>query len=360
VLVVQDPPIYLIYQQGRGSCDGVGALLDLPPAPLAGAGRYYLPDVDPKTECTCNLPITNGPISVAADIGVSDVYQDSCAAYSDKQVLPAGVADFLGPNQVMTFVVPAASSQRLISRDAAHFIYAFGGNSNQVAPWNSQPNIFQRTEASGTQSMIAKAIGVTASMWLGTSVTGSGDMLNAVTAANSNAAAAESTIGILAVDLADDNRKMGPSKGLVILGYQHTGQSCAYWPDSTPTAFDKINVRDGHYPIWGPIHFLTNVGGDGRPTNPDVAAVTDYLTGVIDTPVELLRAEIKDAHTVPQCAMKVTRSKEIGPYQPYHPAKPCRCFFEKQNGAGADCVACSDSMPCAAGQACNFGYCEAM
>ena len=34
-----------------------------------------------------------------------------------------------------------------------------------------------------------------------------------------------------------------------------TYQLCGYLPDSTGTSFDKKNVRDGHYWLWGAQHF---------------------------------------------------------------------------------------------------------
>jgi hypothetical protein len=351
-------PIYLIYQNTRGSCDGVHAMLDGAPVPLAGTATYYDPAIfagDGGAIPVCNLG------AAPVDVGVSDVYQDSCVDFADIHTLPPGVRDFLGPNQVMTFVVPAASSQTIISRDAAYLIYGFGATTNPVAPWTDHNLIFQRTAASGTQSMISIAIGVPAARWAGIlSPRGGsgGNLRDSVLDQNANAANAEATIGILAADVADQNRASGPTTGLKILAYQHAGQSCAYYPDASPTSLDKINVRDGHYPIWGPLHFLTTVGTDGRPTNADVATLMDFLTSVAP-PAELLQAEIA-ASVVPQCAMKVTRFKEVGPYVPYRPPNPCGCFFDTRVGAGAvaDCTACGDATPCAAGKICSYGYCE--
>ena len=41
------------------------------------------------------------------------------------------------------------------------------------------------------------------------------------------------------------------------LAFQANGQTKAYYADSTSGARDRQNVRDGHYPIWGPVHFFT-------------------------------------------------------------------------------------------------------
>ena len=59
------------------------------------------------------------------------------------------------------------------------------------------------------------------------------------------------SIGILASDVADSYRDR-----LRILAYQDYGQRCAFTPDSSETSKDKRNVRDGHYPIFGPLHRL--------------------------------------------------------------------------------------------------------
>src|SRR5262249_38272776 len=157
--------------------------------------------------------------------------------------------DFFGPNQVMNFVVPTASSQTLISAEAAYFVFGFG-MAGKADPWTDETFIFQRSATSGTQAMIAAAINLPPTQRKGVSEAKSSDMLAAV----SMSTAPEKTIGILASDVADQNRTT-----VKILAYQHYKQECAWLPDSSSTSFDKINVRDGHYPIWGPLHLLSKV-----------------------------------------------------------------------------------------------------
>ena len=50
---------------------------------------------------------------------------------------------------------------------------------------------------------------------------------------------------------------------LNILAYQNTGQRCGYYPDRDANSNEKQNVRDGHYAIWGPMHFLTRIDSNG-------------------------------------------------------------------------------------------------
>src|SRR5205814_1125309 len=110
--------------------------------------------------------------------------------------------------------------------------------------------IFQRTGGSGTQNMIATAINVPAAKWQpSTNTNSSSDLIFAAITGAATAGKANAAIGILSTDYMDLHRDTVKE-----LAYQHTGQSCGYLPDSDANAFDKANVRDGHYMIWGPLH----------------------------------------------------------------------------------------------------------
>lgn len=370
-LATQANPIYVIYNQQQGSCDGVHQMLDepvlgTPPTPMGtGLANYYVPAdfLDGGAAPTCTLE------NDVADIGLSDVFQDSCADFSTVHAIPMGIKDFQGPIQPMEFVVPAASSATSISADAAYFVFGFGG-AGQVAPWTDDTFIYHRTALSGVQSMLAKAIGVPSDKWrpVGTnpgvagatnSFATSGGVRDALKALNADATNAPKGIGTLSAGTADANPKTGPTTGLSRLAFQYTGQTCGYWADSTATSFDKVNVRDGHYAIWGPIHHLVKVNDMGQPTNSDVATIVNFVTEATDS--DPFMNAVIDAHDVPQCAMKVQRSSEIGPYTPYHPAKPCGCYMEKRLGAGAECVSCNSDTDCgdAGDKVCSHSYCEA-
>jgi ABC-type phosphate transport system substrate-binding protein len=340
-LASASPVTTTIIYKGQGSCTGVDAVFNN--TPLTGTASYW--DAT-GTEQTCDLA-TAGDI---ADVGISDVFSSSCAGFGNP---PAGIGDFFGPNQVMNFVVPKASSQTLISAEAAYFVFGFGSQ-GMVMPWNNDQFIFIRSASSGTQSMLAAAINVPPAKWKGVSQSGSGALLTAV----ASSTLPESTIGILASDVADANRDK-----VKILAYQHFKQDCAWLPDSSSTAFDKINVRDGHYPLWGPLHFFAKVDANNTPIKPDAANFIGYFTGKVTPPagVNLLDLEIS-AYTVPECAMKVKRTSELGPVSSYTPAKACGCYFEaKANGtAPASCKTCTKDADCTGSTThCNYGYCEA-
>ena len=109
--------------------------------------------------------------------------------------------------------------------------------------------------------------------------------------------AAEQSIGILSIDYADKNR--GNLRSLYL---QAKGQTCGYLPDSNKNAFDKMNVRDGHYPLWGYVHFFTPVGPGGVPSDAAKAMVTRFSIARLD---QGLIDNIIGASLIPQCAMKV-------------------------------------------------------
>lgn len=331
-------PVTIVYK-GQGSCTGVSAILE--EVPMTGTASFW--DAN-GTEATCNLELTGN----VANIGVSDVFATSCPNVS---ALPAGVGDFYGPVQVMEMVVPVASSQTVISAEAAYLLWGFG-SAGQVSPWDDENLLIRRNEQSGTQTMIGLSIGVPANRWKGIDAGGSGGVLTKV----SSSTDPEKTVGILAADVADANRS-----SLKVLAFQSYGQKCGYWPDSTPTAFDKKNVRDGHYPIWGPLHLFAKVDANDKPIHAETAKIIGYLTGEIAAPsgANILDLQIA-ANTVPMCAMNVKRASEVGDVSAYAPEEPCGCYFDFKTTGATSCQSCSQDSDCTGnGQRCRHGYCEA-
>jgi hypothetical protein len=157
---------------------------------------------------SCTVPVA---APVLADIGASDVFATTCRKLPGG--LPSNVGDFLGPVQPMTFVVPKASHESSISAEAAYYVYGFGADSG-VEPWTAETAIFQRDANSGTQRMVAAAIGIDADRWRGTPTTGSDDLKTKV----STSADPTRAIGILSTDVAQENRAI-----LDVLAYQHFG-----------------------------------------------------------------------------------------------------------------------------------------
>jgi ABC-type phosphate transport system substrate-binding protein len=343
VLVAQTPPVTIVYA-GQGSCVGVDAILN--GTALRGSGTTALSSWDESgAEAKCDLPTTAVAV---ADIGVSDVFASTC--FSLPGGVPSNVQDFLGPVQAMTFVVPKQSSERSISAEAAYYVFGFGAGSG-AKPWTDESWILHRDDQSGTQRMISAAIGVGPSRWKGTVTTSSSDLLSHLTAPGTGAQA----LGILSADVAQAN--LGT---ISILAYQNHGQACGYTPDRDATTNEKINVRDGHYAIWGPLHLLTRVTNTGYPATPAVADVIGYVTGTKVAPpgLDLIALEAR-THVVPECAMRVKRVQEMGALASFAPSGACGCYYEKVANGRTACQPCMSSNDCpTTAPACSYGYCE--
>lgn len=338
-LAAQTPPVTIVYS-GQGSCVGVDAILN--GTPIRGTPAIW--DAA-GTEAKCDIAAAATPV---ADVGVSDVFASTCFALPGG--LPSNVQDFLGPVQAMTFVVPKGSTEASISAEAAYYIFGFGGGSG-VKPWTDESWILHRDDQSGTQRMIAAAIGVSAERWKGTAATSSSDLLARLSATGTGSQA----IGILSADVAQGNQNSA-----TILAYQNFGQSCGYYPDRDVTTNEKINVRDGHYAIWGPVHLLTRVTAAGYPANSAAADVIGYATGtkVAPTGLDLIALEAQ-THVVPQCAMRVKRVQEMGPLASFAPSGSCGCYYDKVANGKTTCQACASPRDCpATAPVCSYGYCE--
>jgi ABC-type phosphate transport system substrate-binding protein len=346
-------PITIVYSKG-GSCLGPTSVVSGTLA--SGTGAYWPSTGDASTpiEAQCDLPAEGAAI----DIGASDVFASSCPGLTDQAVTAAGVQDFWGPNQIMTFVAPSrAIGVNNISAEAAYLTMGMPLTGKAVSPWTTGASLAIRNSASGTQTMIGKAIRLDASKWLGTDEGGSSGVVNAMVAAN-NQPSPQQWLGILSTGETDANRS-----NMKVLAFQPFGEKCAILPDSSLTSFDKINVRTGAYPIWGPLHLYTKATGTPpAPVNPNAALIIGYFTGSTTPPAgetQLLDLEIAN-YTVPQCAMKVKRTSEMGAIVPNSVSKPCGCYFEaKVPGGSTSCTPCSSAAPCAtAGTICSYGYCE--
>jgi ABC-type phosphate transport system substrate-binding protein len=399
--------VAIIYQN-PDSCLGLNDALSNTASTEAGVKTQYLDPVNGAVACLPDSPTPQTP-----DIGVSDVFLQTCETAGTVTAPTQKIVEVEGPIQAMTFAVPALSSASSISARAAYVLFGYDAQ-YPVATWTQPANVFVRANTSGTLNMLGTAIGLSSSKWANaeTSVpdggaiptqqqSSTGNEFNAISKVTSNA---DATIGILSYEAVEqDNAKAAASNPaqptVKILPYQHTGQTCGYLPDSTQTSLDRINVRQGRYDVWGPLHFVVSVDANGYPLghNPDaIATVLNYFiatgpngTGMTDAtaPVQvapftipssdagvassgaqaLITAEatVSQGGVVPWCAMQVVRTSEVGPEASYQPGESCGCFFEKTaTGAPVQsyCKSCTDDTGCAATPSfpkCRFGYCEA-
>jgi hypothetical protein len=233
--------------------------------------------------------------------------------------------------------------------------------------------------------MIGNALGFVDTDWSSaiTNVYSSASALESAISGQTATANANETLGILSVTNTDTARPGSLSPTPVKeLAFQANGQECGYLPDSTSAAFDKLNVRQGRYVIWGPIHFITAVAG-GKPANtsnpgdaPTDAAVQeliDLLTlspSLTDPQAEASIQASAQAGVIPDCAMQVQRTGEVTPkpveYSYSPPEGSCGCYWESQTIAGATptgCHPCTASATCSktypATPVCRYGFCEA-
>lgn len=327
----------LVYQS-PGACLGINALLA--DTKITGTASYW--DADGK-EQTCDLPLTGQAVDFA-NMGNSAT---SCPGVSQ---LPAGVGDFEGAVQPFTLIVPTASTQQSISREAAYLAFGLGAG-GQAAPWIDEAQIFRRDANSAAQLFIAIATGVPAGKFKGVDTKNNAGTVTAVSSSTSP----EAAIGLVSGEVADANRAT-----VRILAYQHTGQTCGYWPDSSVTSFDKRNVRTGQYYVWSPTHYFAKVDASGKPADPKVKDLLGILTteAAAPTGVDINQLAIK-AGSVPKCAMEVQRKGDLGEISSYAPAAPCGCFYESVATGTTSCTACTKDAECTGSAThCRFGFCE--
>ncbi len=350
----------IVYQQS-GSCVGVRSAIDPTNNVLSstnGTATYYTPN---GTQQTCSLNASDG---LTADIGASDVFYSTC--YLGQAVtppLPANVGENFGPVQIMNFAVPQASTQQSISLTAAYYVFGFGGSAHPVPPWTDPNQLQIRSANSGTQSLIAAAIGVPPGLWKGVGHGTSQQVGDALVAAGKGGdpRIANSALGILASDYLLQNAQV--LRGLAV----QDESSCGYYPNSTAFARDNANARDGHYPLWGPSHFYARTdAATNLPLKPGVSQFIDGLNGVTALPGLDLVAEYAAKGLVPECAMHVTRTNDGGDYTKFKAPSTCNCYFELHATGATSCQTCNANTDCpSAAPNCNkfglppqAGYCD--
>ncbi len=357
--VLESLNIATVIYQGAGSCVGVNAILNGSTLKsIAKTATYYDPvlnnGVVQTGTCTIDVP------TAVPDLGISDVFPSTCDPQYASQGLPTNVGLFAGPVQVMEFVVPVNSMQTSISSEAAYMVYGFGAGSG-VSPWTDPNFLLQRSATSGTQNMVGASINLLPSqfVWNGVKNASGTGIVTGITnvtkgllvdggapATPLTQSNIDSTLGILASDVADANRMV-----LKPLAFQDVGESCGWYPDSTKASFDKKNVRDGHYPIWGPSHFLAYVDANGNPNKQEVKTLIDALNGA-NTQVLATLDIIQfyaTSHIIPECAMHVSRTSDGKDYTAFSPPTSCSCYYDLQATGqvhATQCIPCKKDSDC--------------
>jgi len=348
-LLMSGSPSYRPVFMPGTSCGGVNAIFDPNtalikdiPGTLTKAATYAYYFDDTGTQVNCLLD----PAGNLVDIGVSNLYPTVC---NPAYVTGGIVAGYLGPVVTFGFTVPATSKQDAISVEAAHIVFGLGGQDPlgvNLTPWTDPAYYSIRNSGAGSTALAAELIHVPRTAFWGIDRLTTDNVRDSLIASPS----ADESIGILSIDYADKSRG-----NLRVLYLQGEGQISGYLPDSNATSLNKANVRDGHYPLWGYVHFYTaNI--NGAPSAAAGAFVLGFSVPKLDG--GLINAMI-DASLVPQCAMKVARDTEMGPFMKNPYKFQCGCYFDFRTTGRTSCQACKNLNECpSTSPACNYGFCE--
>ncbi len=348
LLSASTPPYRAVFQNAS-SCAGVNAIFDQsrnimrdPANPTTGGWAFYFDDQGNQVNCLLDTAGNN------IDIGVSDLYAPTC---NSSYVPGTTVAEYIGPVVPFVLSVPATSTEKSISVEAAHVVFGMGGKVmdpryKDAMPWTDPNYYFVRNAGAASTVLTSLLVDVPAAAFWGVDRLSTDNLRDSLLASTS----VNQSIGIVSIDYNDKNRD-----NLRALYLQASQQKCGYQPDSSPTSIDKLNVRDGHYPLWGYVHFFTRLGAGGVPSPAASAMVLRFAVPKLE---QVLIDNIIAASLIPQCAMKVARTAEVGDFAPQSGFQ-CGCYFDLKTKGRTDCQACTSSDQCSAdAPACNYGYCE--
>ena len=363
----QTPEITIVYTP-NGSCTNIQNLYNNSyVSNSTGGGTFYIPK-DPAFTPTSVAPNCIPPTPAPKpDMAISIVFPDAvdCPMAGTR---PTNIVATQGPVQAMVFAVPGGvvtgmgSTQTTITAEEAYLVMGLGASKAMVMPWSDPMFIYGRPASKGTQVSIGANIGVAAAKWKLLNdpmhMIDLSPMVATAIAGNLTNGNAEQTLGILGVEIYDATANRAQ---LHSLAFRAFGQTHSYWPDSTPTAFDKKNVRDGHYPLWSYVQYMVPSTDGKTAANPNAQTIIDLFTG---KPVTTLTSSFEPLDIVinnglvPQCAMKVGRSVEGGLVSAATPSEPCGCYYDSAVPMGkTTCTACPTGT-CSTGT-CRHGYCEA-
>jgi hypothetical protein len=266
------------------------------------------------------------------------------------------LASFRAPVQGFGLVTGLQSAETVISAEALYFIFGFGQR-GQVSPWTDGTGVFVRQTSHSLTQLLGRAINVPAEDFAPWLDDGFGMTVTRITTySGTDSVKAAQALGYASTATADANRS-----NVKTLAYQHYGQSCGVYPDSSVGALDKLNIRLGKYYLWNAGQFLARVDDEGKPLEPRVANLLGWFDGTTTAPgttVSVLDTTIR-AGDIPDCAMHAQRDGTLGALSSYAPPKPCLGRFELVATGSTDHDPCAADGDCSgATPACNFGFCE--
>ena len=348
------PTPYRAVFQNATSCAGVNAIFMAPvkmkdPMPNTGGWAYYFDAAGNQVNCRIE-PAGPTPVGVTIDIGISNLFSQTCNATF---ISGSTVRDYPGPIVPFVLAVKGTSGQSSISVEAARLVFGNGGHApagngmRDAVPWTDYKNYYIRNPNAGSTVLTALLIDVPRTQFWGIDRLSTDNLRDGLLAAMDTPTSG--AIGILSIDFYDKNR--GNLKALYL---QAKGQKAGFLPDSTPTTKDKINVRDGHFPLWGYAHMFTQLDALNSPSAAAKAFILNLSVQAID---QHLLDDLIDASLTPQCAMKVERTSEIGDFAK-RAGVLCGCYFDVKTKGKTDCQVCSSAEDCPGKHPCRYGYCE--
>jgi hypothetical protein len=363
----------LLWNSSRDGCGSVGDFLsptiDTSTQPVYSYYQESTVAAGKTVAFTCNAKPGQ-----KADLVINDVAYSSCIG---NPPLPVAAAEFPGPVQGAVPIVPRSFvSYNDVMAEELQALYICGPTAANLLGLGQVYDYVGVT--SGLKELFARDIGLASSTsfertWTNPLIQDptAQTMVGLVSAANN-------TIGYTSTEFYDLNRDR-----VNALKVRGVGQLLAYWPDSSNTTNDKLNIREGRYTLQGTLRLVAFVDGNGVPTNPTVKHIIDWfqqnpVDPSLQLPFDMIEIYANNG-VVPRCAMKVTNDDDKAVFKHFKPAQPCHCAFQvlatgKTSIAG--CVPCtggsagavdggvadggvtSSAGTCAANQICSHGYCE--
>jgi hypothetical protein len=326
-----------------GACDAMTWLVLKPNDGLTKAAKYW--NETTGVEGTCTYPSGSKQL---ADWGSMAQDATTCQGIA---ALPNTVADWIGPISSMSVVAPVASANQAISADALYYIYGFGpGKGHDVGPFTKPASLASRSTVSAAGLLFALAANLPLSRALyGSNLTDRPQQnvqtnqgaIDYITSEASAVADPDSALGFCSTETVEAGNNRSKVR---TLAFQARGQDAAWFPDSTDTASDKKNVREGRYWFWGTHHYFVRTNASGEVLNQRAKSFGEYFSGKRPLPGSKAFFDVVlETNVIPQCAMKVARSKDMGPLSPYSPDEPCGCFFDDKKGFDHGCTACDSA-----------------
>jgi len=354
-----DKPYRAVFQ-GSSSCNGVTSIFQAnnptntvrmkDPDPAKGGWAFYYDAQGKQVNCRIDPANSSSPGRVP-EVGISNLYASTC----DKTYVPGtAVGDYLGPVVPFVLAVKKGSTQQAISAEAARLVFGNGGRPpagigmKDATPWTDYRNYYIRNSGAGSTVLTSYVIDVPKDKFWGIDRSTTDNLRDGLLAAPDSSTSA--AIGILSIDFYDQNR--GNLKALYL---QSKDQKAGFLPDSQPTTFDKRNVRDGHYTLWGYVHLFGKLDSNGALESPAAKSLILLLT--VPQIEQNLLDKIIDASLTPQCAMQVSRTTEVGPFS-IRQGTQCGCYFDARKTGRTDCQVCTTAEDCPGKHPCRYGYCE--